>query len=225
MSSKKISTREVIVKRAVEMFSEHGVEAIPLYKVAADLGISPGNLTYYFPNKTALLRELVARLDQDLAALIEGQNDPTDPDNVAGLLTDIFRLMWSNRYFFSATLAIAQIESDFTKDYFRVRSKVRTLTKQVLQKTIDDGHMRAVRAPNTIDLLADNLWSVWVDCINTVQLEEMGGTVSDNRAIYVCAVHHVSVLEPYCSAAFARRMFMNLEGLVGSMSAGDVQSD
>lgn len=224
MPPKKKSTREAIIKRAVEMFSEHGVEAIPLYKVAADLEISPGNLTYYFPNKAALLRELVVRLDQDLVELIEGQSDPTDPDNVAGLLTDIFRLLWNNRYFFSATLAIAQIEPDFTKDYFRVRSKVKNLSKQVLQKTITDGHMRAVRTPNTIDLLADNLWSVWVDCINTVQLEGMGGKADDNRAIYVCAVHHVSILEPYFSAAFARRMFMNLEGLVSDTGEKAPQS-
>ena len=53
-----ITTREKIVQSGKQLFNQQGFGATTLYQIAQDLGISRGNLTYYFRDKEALLTEL-----------------------------------------------------------------------------------------------------------------------------------------------------------------------
>jgi AcrR family transcriptional regulator len=56
-------TEERIVKTALEMFNDIGIEYVGMRELAAVLGMRIGNLTYYFPTKD----DLVNRLSIDLA--------------------------------------------------------------------------------------------------------------------------------------------------------------
>lgn len=60
-------TKDEILKSALRLFNEMGVSQVSLRTIAADMGISLGNLTYHFKKREeiieALYLELVARLD------------------------------------------------------------------------------------------------------------------------------------------------------------------
>ena len=56
--------RERILRRAVELFNERGVEYLGIRELAKDLGIKGGNINYYFPTKDDLV-VAVARLLQE----------------------------------------------------------------------------------------------------------------------------------------------------------------
>jgi AcrR family transcriptional regulator len=64
-----LSTEEKIVKTALKMFNDAGIEYVGMRELAAALDMRVGNLTYYYPTKD----DLVNRLSLDLAR----ENDRT----------------------------------------------------------------------------------------------------------------------------------------------------
>lgn len=55
-------TRERILGRARELFNQHGVDSVAVRDLARDLGLSPGNVSYWFPRKVDLVRALLDEL-------------------------------------------------------------------------------------------------------------------------------------------------------------------
>lgn len=68
-----MQTPEKILDTARRMFNEKGVKAVTVRHIAAEMGISHGNLCYHFPSTTdivrALYRELAGRFSQAITGL------------------------------------------------------------------------------------------------------------------------------------------------------------
>ena len=77
VSKKKISTRDVIVAKALEMFNERGIEYVGLRELAATLGIRVSNISYYFPTKDDLVNELTLELNRANSRLLVADKDLT----------------------------------------------------------------------------------------------------------------------------------------------------
>lgn len=72
---------ENILNQARTIFIRDGLEGLTTRKIARELGISLGNLTYYFPNKEKLLRALIEDVldDYHQAFVAERLRFPDDP--------------------------------------------------------------------------------------------------------------------------------------------------
>jgi AcrR family transcriptional regulator len=64
MASAPIKTRERIIQGSLELFNAQGERSVTTNHIAAHLGISPGNLYYYFRNKQAIIAELFGQYEQ-----------------------------------------------------------------------------------------------------------------------------------------------------------------
>jgi len=51
-----------ILAKALRLFNKHGVENVAVRDIARGLGMRPGHITYYFPDKEAMVLELTAEL-------------------------------------------------------------------------------------------------------------------------------------------------------------------
>ena len=67
---KKISTKERILQKSLELFNNQGVEKVTTSLIAKELGISLGNLHYHFPNRDALIRALIDVFLADMEKLM-----------------------------------------------------------------------------------------------------------------------------------------------------------
>lgn len=69
------TTRDALLRRARELFNEHGLEAVGPRDLARDLDLSPGNVSYHFPRKQdlvlALMDELASRNEATVGDLAE----------------------------------------------------------------------------------------------------------------------------------------------------------
>lgn len=63
------NTRERILQTSLELFNEQGLPAVSTHKIAAELGISPGNLHYHFKAKELIVTWLFRRFEQRMEAL------------------------------------------------------------------------------------------------------------------------------------------------------------
>ena len=59
----RIKTRERIIQGSLELFNAQGERSVTTNHIAAHLGISPGNLYYYFRNKQAIIAELFSEYE------------------------------------------------------------------------------------------------------------------------------------------------------------------
>lgn len=55
----KRNTKQVIMKEAIALFNEQSFNGVSLHELAGRLGISRGNLTYHFKDKSILLKAIV----------------------------------------------------------------------------------------------------------------------------------------------------------------------
>ncbi|SEF25230.1 DNA-binding transcriptional regulator, AcrR family [Amycolatopsis pretoriensis] len=81
-------TRQRILTAAAHVFGDHGYAAGTTNRIAERAGISIGSLYQYFPNKDAILAELLVRHLDDGAAIAER----VQREELPGPIEEIFRL-------------------------------------------------------------------------------------------------------------------------------------
>ncbi|MEJ8813162.1 TetR/AcrR family transcriptional regulator [Variovorax ureilyticus] len=64
-----LKTRERILQASLALFNAQGLAAVSTHRIAADLGISPGNLHYHFNAKQLIVERLFRRFEERLELL------------------------------------------------------------------------------------------------------------------------------------------------------------
>jgi AcrR family transcriptional regulator len=76
-----VRTRDRILEASLAMFNEDGLPAVSTHRIAAELGMSPGNLHYHFKAKQLIVAALFRRFEtrfgecMDAAASVEAIDD------------------------------------------------------------------------------------------------------------------------------------------------------
>jgi AcrR family transcriptional regulator len=120
----KRDTRQEILSAAKKLFAERGYNAVSVQDIAGVLGISKGNLTYYFKKKEHIIEAIIA----------ESPGGPPSrvPKNFAELdyfLLDIQQVVQSNAYYFWHITQLAQLSPKIHEKQRKIyRTNVALLT-------------------------------------------------------------------------------------------------
>ncbi len=76
------STKDRILNTAIRLFNERGMAAVSLREIAAEVGISPGNLAYHFKNQDALIEEAFHRMQAERDAILSGVQQIPSFENI-----------------------------------------------------------------------------------------------------------------------------------------------
>jgi len=71
MSKTVLNTRQQILATALQAFNKQGIEASGVRDLAAILNLSAGNVTYYFPTRDEMVKELINELDANIRLLTD----------------------------------------------------------------------------------------------------------------------------------------------------------
>ena len=112
-------TAERIVASALGLFNRLGEPNVAATMVAADLGISPGNLYYHYPGKEDIVNHLFGQYLNDLQALLPASQDVKDLEDAWFFMHSLFELVWRYRFLY--------------RDLNDLLSKYRQLEQQVKQ--------------------------------------------------------------------------------------------
>src|SRR5690606_12192035 len=72
--------KEEIIEIAIRRFSHYGFSKTTMNEVADDLKITKANLYYYYPDKTALIRDVISYISTDLISKEEELVDSYNGD-------------------------------------------------------------------------------------------------------------------------------------------------
>ena len=118
-------TAERIVASALGLFNRFGEPNVAATMVAADLGISPGNLYYHYPGKEDIVNHLFGQYHLDLHDLLPAAQDVKDLEDAWFFLHSMFELVWRYRFLY--------------RDLNDLLSKYRQL-EQALKQVLADKH-------------------------------------------------------------------------------------
>ncbi len=96
-------TAERILEAALDLFNRFGEPNVSTTAVAAQLGISPGNLYYHYPAKEGLVNALSQRHAEDLRPLLDSAKAVRDMAAAQALLQALFERLWDYRFLYRDT--------------------------------------------------------------------------------------------------------------------------
>lgn len=152
--------RAEILEAARRLFAEHGVAAVTTNRIAAEAGVSPGNLYYWFPSKTELIRSLFA----------EWSGRMFIPDDM-GEDAELLRMLWQRAagsaspdleyaFFLRELLPLMHVDQVLADTYRATYTVRRDQLTALAERLVDARLLHAPEPPTTVRDLVSLLWVV-----------------------------------------------------------------
>ena len=93
-------TAEKILEATLALYNRFGEPNVSTTLIAAELGISPGNLYYHYPAKDELLNALFDRYAQALEELLEAAGAARHIEDAWLFFQMLFELVWTYRFLY-----------------------------------------------------------------------------------------------------------------------------
>jgi len=93
-------TAQRIQEAALALFNRYGEPNVSTTQIAAELGISPGNLHYHYPAKDGLVNSLFEQYQLALAGLLPAAAGVRDVEDAWFFMHSLFELIWQYRFLY-----------------------------------------------------------------------------------------------------------------------------
>lgn len=174
---KALKTKDRILQLSLQLFNERGERSVTTNHIAAELGISPGNLYYHFRNKHEIIKELMYQYQVETLEMLSLPEDrPLTTNDKINYFQVLSGQLWSYRFIHRDVYHLVESNEDFKKIYPRFAGQVMQQGQKIYQAFVDAGLMKMT--PSEIEALIINLWIVLTNWTNFLY---MSGHISDNN--------------------------------------------
>ncbi len=151
------SRRDEILNTALKLFNEQGSANVSTRHIAEAMGISPGNLYYYFPHKEAIIHAILDRAE----ALFEGvyDFDSAHLPSPKSLLKRGEHYFWEYRFFQSEMMLLFQNDPSLKERFGKLQQKRLKEIEKMLGVLQGAGILRPLKE-ELKKILTQNLWIV-----------------------------------------------------------------
>ncbi|MDA3478037.1 TetR/AcrR family transcriptional regulator [Acinetobacter baumannii] len=174
---KALKTKDRILQISLQLFNERGERSVTTNHIAAELGISPGNLYYHFRNKHEIIKELMHQYQVETLEMLSLPEDrPLTTNDKINYFQVLSGQLWTYRFIHRDVYHLVESNEDFKKIYPRFAGQVMQQGQRIYQAFVDAGLMKMT--PSEIEALIINLWIVLTNWTNFLY---MSGHISDNN--------------------------------------------
>lgn len=174
---KALKTKDRILQISLQLFNERGERSVTTNHIAAELGISPGNLYYHFRNKHEIIKELMHQYQVETLEMLSLPEDrPLTTNDKINYFQVLSGQLWNYRFIHRDVYHLVESNEDFKKIYPRFAGQVMQHGQRIYQAFVDAGLMKMT--PSEIEALIINLWIVLTNWTNFLY---MSGHISDNN--------------------------------------------
>jgi len=197
-------TRQRIRDAARRLFNERGTSGVTTNHIAAEAGLSPGDLYYHFGDKQEIIRSLFAEYAAAHAALWQPSSDARE--NLAGLgenMVAVLDLSWQYRFFEREVLGLARGDPELRAQYREAYERRLGQWVSLGDQLADQGVLRPQASPTVVRELALCIWLIgqsWVAFLDVT------GEGSDRDQVAGGAELILTVLHPYLTAKGRRAL-------------------
>lgn len=176
-SSKTLKTKDRILQISLQLFNERGERSVTTNHIAAELGISPGNLYYHFRNKQEIIKELMEQYQKETLDMLSLPDDrAVNANDKIRYFQVLSSQLWEFRFLHRDVYHLVENNEDFRKIYPRFAGKVMQQGKKIYHAFVEAGLMQMT--PSEIEALIINIWIVLTNWTNFLY---MSGHLSDSN--------------------------------------------
>lgn len=169
-------TKDRILQISLQLFNERGERSVTTNHIAAELGISPGNLYYHFRNKQEIIKELAQQYQAETLEMLALPVDrPLNANDKISYFQVLSNQLWAYRFIHRDVYRLVENNEDFRKIYPRFAGQVMQQGQKIYRAFVDAGLMKMT--DSEIEALIINLWIVLTNWTNFLY---MSGHISDN---------------------------------------------
>lgn len=187
MTNAPIKTRERIVQGSLELFNAQGERSVTTNHIAAHLGISPGNLYYYFRNKQAIIAELFGQYEQRIDQFLRvPPGRALTVEDKTFYLEALLAAMWHYRFLHRDLEHLLESDSSLSAGYRVFAQRCMSNAQTLYQGFVQAGILQMNSAQ--VEALTLNSWIIltsWVRFLCTSR--EQGAELNQEqlrRGIY-----------------------------------------
>jgi len=193
-----MKTRDKIASAALLLFNEKGERNITTNHIAADLGMSPGNLYYHFKNKQEIIGEIFETYSIELIDSFA----PLDlkEDTLVQLkryLDNLFSLMWKYRFFYANLPQILQQDNNLHENYLNLQQKSRVNLYRIFNTFIELKMLDI--AKKEIEPLVSTLQLIMFSWLSYQLSMSLNSAVTE-KIVYQGVLQMIAVIKPYTTA-------------------------
>jgi AcrR family transcriptional regulator len=194
--------RAEILTVSLTMFNEQGVASVTTNHICERMGISPGNLYYYFGSREDIVLALFSRLEEVAPISLGPLREPVTPEEWARPFIVGINAVWENRYLFSNL-------TDLTSRDPRLRRRVHDLALwiidavlKMLKTLMQAGVMRPPERHDDLKQLANAWYILYWNWPAFIRLTR-GSKAVRGADIAEGALHGHLLFEPHLDPEFA----------------------
>jgi AcrR family transcriptional regulator len=198
--AKSDQTRGRILEAARRLFNARGTAAVSTNHIAAEAGLSPGNLYYHFAGKQEIIRALhdrYAAANQDLWE--PGPGTPASLETLRAGLTRAMALGWEYRFFERELVALLRADPLLRDSYMRAYEHRLGQWLAFGEQLVAQEAIRPPRPPAT---LADLAVAIWLIGASWLPFLEITGDPQDPAQVARGADLVQAVLAPYLTGHY-----------------------
>lgn len=147
-----MNRKDLIIEKSLALFNEKGIENVSAKIIAADLGISDGNLRYHYRTKEdiiyALYQNLLEELNVDLKPL---ENEDIDLKSIIHCITLALSTLHRYRFLMIDIVGIMRKFPSIQENYRSLYEPRKQKFKDLLKHCIDKGILKQENFPNQYD--------------------------------------------------------------------------
>jgi AcrR family transcriptional regulator len=150
-----MKTRDKIIQASIALFNEQGERNVTTNHIAADLGISPGNLYYHFRNKEDIILSIYEEYARSLLleTMPEVSPEVKPLDAIILYMDVVFHAMMKFRFFYS-NLPVLLAKNPLLHDkYVEVQSVISTRVSELLL-SLKEADMMAFEEADLPDIVS-----------------------------------------------------------------------
>ncbi|MEM6634143.1 MAG: TetR/AcrR family transcriptional regulator [Bacteroidota bacterium] len=151
--------KERILVKAVDLFNERGISSTSPNQIAAELKISPGNLTYHYKTKAILVKEVYEKMHADSLNFLKLEGYLT-LDDFRKIMRTFQDFMRKHNFFFQDLFFILHNYPEVGKLYEETNLMRLKQGRLLFEHYIETGRMIPEGEGINYDFLAHNVWMV-----------------------------------------------------------------
>lgn len=170
------STKEKIIQTAIRLYNERGVGNVTMRDIAAEVGISPGNLAYHFKNQDFIIEEIFGRFKKERDKILMGVQQIPSFENINQQILPLLKVARKYLFFHLDTVhlirtypKIASLQRAYYEDSIQY-------VKAVIDYSVGVGNLRPEQRHGQYHRLAHTVWMLttfWLQQLTIRACEEL----------------------------------------------------
>ncbi|WP_432455403.1 MULTISPECIES: TetR/AcrR family transcriptional regulator [unclassified Agarivorans] len=190
-----MKTKDKIIHASLKLFNERGERQVSTNHIAAELGISPGNLYYHFSNKQEIIRSIFELYAEQLDSSFRPHADQLlTLDHVMQYLDASFELMWRFRFMYANLLELLARDPLLEAKYQALQTELEKWSRDILVQFRDSRFITGDDA--SLVELADSIKFIIGAWIGYQSAQLKGGLITKPR-LYEGVLKILFILRPY----------------------------